>query len=181
MSYLLDIDECASQPCMNRGSCNDLVNGYICDCRTGYTGVHCESFTKEVEEVLVKAGIPQEERHDPIGLATAVHTSIPFTVADMDVDQKSQLGYAAVDTIKTCVFDRAQCMKWVIDRKYTTLPHYYIISINARATDPNSNVFWILEHWISDNSHAHALHGILYCIDKHSCTALCSSILYILY
>ena len=36
-----DIDECASQPCIH-GECNDQLNGYLCECLEGYTGVHCE-------------------------------------------------------------------------------------------------------------------------------------------
>ena len=36
-----DIDECASQPCVH-GDCEDQVNGYLCECLEGYTGVHCE-------------------------------------------------------------------------------------------------------------------------------------------
>ena len=40
---ILDIDECASDPCMNGATCNDTVNGYTCSCIPGYTGTHCES------------------------------------------------------------------------------------------------------------------------------------------
>ena len=40
---LLDIDECASSPCVNGGGvCVDGVNRYTCNCNSGRTGVHCE-------------------------------------------------------------------------------------------------------------------------------------------
>ncbi len=38
-----DIDECASNPCENGGTCNDDINQYTCSCDPGWTGVHCET------------------------------------------------------------------------------------------------------------------------------------------
>ena len=42
----VDIEECASSPCQNGGSCRDLVNAFECDCdNTGehhYTGDTCQ-------------------------------------------------------------------------------------------------------------------------------------------
>ena len=38
--YRLDIDECASDPCVN-GNCIDEPNGYTCSCTAGWTGLHC--------------------------------------------------------------------------------------------------------------------------------------------
>lgn len=37
-----DIDECASDPCQNGGTCNDMVNGYNCTCAPGYEGTLCD-------------------------------------------------------------------------------------------------------------------------------------------
>ena len=39
----LDIDECATIPCQNGGSCTDQVNGYTCNCVDGYYGNDCET------------------------------------------------------------------------------------------------------------------------------------------
>ena len=44
---ILDIDECASQPCQNNGKCTDGINGYSCTCEPGYTDAHCETGRKE--------------------------------------------------------------------------------------------------------------------------------------
>jgi hypothetical protein len=37
-----DINECASDPCRNNGSCVDLTNGFICQCSGYFEGVFCE-------------------------------------------------------------------------------------------------------------------------------------------
>ena len=38
----LDVDECASSPCQNGGTCVDVVNAYTCNCVPGYTGENCD-------------------------------------------------------------------------------------------------------------------------------------------
>ena len=38
-----DIDECASSPCQNGGTCVDGVNSYTCNCDVGYAGKNCET------------------------------------------------------------------------------------------------------------------------------------------
>ena len=40
---LPDIDECASSPCQNGGTCTDAVNSYTCACVDGYNGDDCET------------------------------------------------------------------------------------------------------------------------------------------
>ena len=37
-----DIDECASDPCVNALSCDNGVDSFVCQCIGGYNGVHCE-------------------------------------------------------------------------------------------------------------------------------------------
>ncbi|GIZ04115.1 fibropellin-1 [Caerostris extrusa] len=38
----VDIDECASRPCYNGGTCVDLPQDYRCLCPPGYTGLQCQ-------------------------------------------------------------------------------------------------------------------------------------------
>ena len=46
-----EIRECDSSPCMNAGSCEDLIGGYVCNCgETNYSGLSCENI---VDECLV--------------------------------------------------------------------------------------------------------------------------------
>ena len=40
--FSLDKNECLSSPCENDGECEDAVNGFICQCKEGYTGTKCE-------------------------------------------------------------------------------------------------------------------------------------------
>ena len=42
----LDIDECESCPCQNCGTCMDEVNGFMCECEDGFTGLECETGNK---------------------------------------------------------------------------------------------------------------------------------------
>ena len=38
-----DIDDCASEPCQNAGTCTDGLNSYTCTCLDGWTGDNCET------------------------------------------------------------------------------------------------------------------------------------------
>lgn len=40
--YLIDVDECVSNFCINGGICVDGINGYICICLLNYWGNWCE-------------------------------------------------------------------------------------------------------------------------------------------
>ena len=40
-----DINDCDPNPCENEGTCDDLVNGYHCQCVVGYTGATCQTST----------------------------------------------------------------------------------------------------------------------------------------
>ena len=38
----IEIDECLSAPCMWNSTCSDEIDGYTCNCTSGYNGTHCE-------------------------------------------------------------------------------------------------------------------------------------------
>jgi len=44
ISFSPDVDICSSNPCENDGICNiNHATNYICSCKSGYMGTHCES------------------------------------------------------------------------------------------------------------------------------------------
>ncbi|XP_011471983.1 sushi, nidogen and EGF-like domain-containing protein 1 [Oryzias latipes] len=46
----IDVDECASNPCQNGGTCKDHTNSFSCECPAGYTGLQCETDIDECED-----------------------------------------------------------------------------------------------------------------------------------
>ena len=38
-----DVDDCASSPCQNNGTCVDDVNSYTCQCDRNYVGNNCQT------------------------------------------------------------------------------------------------------------------------------------------
>ncbi|XP_078282273.1 LOW QUALITY PROTEIN: protein crumbs homolog 2a [Rhinoraja longicauda] len=45
----ININECASGPCENEGTCEDQTNGFHCRCASGFTGVMCQANINECE------------------------------------------------------------------------------------------------------------------------------------
>uniref|UniRef100_A0ABM0M578 Fibropellin-1-like n=1 Tax=Saccoglossus kowalevskii TaxID=10224 RepID=A0ABM0M578_SACKO len=43
----IDINECASNPCLNNGTCVDGVDSYVCNCVVGYSGDNCQTDINE--------------------------------------------------------------------------------------------------------------------------------------
>ena len=38
-----DNNDCDPNPCENGGACEDIVNGYRCQCLDGYIGTQCQT------------------------------------------------------------------------------------------------------------------------------------------
>ena len=41
----LEIDECSYKPCQNGGQCSNHIGGYGCNCRVGFIGNNCETYS----------------------------------------------------------------------------------------------------------------------------------------
>uniref|UniRef100_A0A8C6TAT4 Protein crumbs homolog 2 n=1 Tax=Neogobius melanostomus TaxID=47308 RepID=A0A8C6TAT4_9GOBI len=57
----VNVDECESSPCLNGGSCEDLINSYQCVCPEGFTGVHCEVDVDECDSGPCQNGATCED------------------------------------------------------------------------------------------------------------------------
>ena len=55
----VDIDECASKPCENGGSCQDGVNSYKCTCLPGFDGKNCENSEYLVDKLICYSFVEQ--------------------------------------------------------------------------------------------------------------------------
>ena len=42
MYFVVALNDCASDPCLNGGTCEPGPGGYSCACQEGYDGNHCE-------------------------------------------------------------------------------------------------------------------------------------------
>ncbi|XP_071829906.1 uncharacterized protein [Apostichopus japonicus] len=45
----IDVDHCSSSPCLNSGSCENLIQDYLCSCIPGFIGSNCEIEIDECE------------------------------------------------------------------------------------------------------------------------------------
>ena len=46
-THVTDEDDCDASPCLNGGTCEDQVAGYICLCADGYEGDNCDDNTDD--------------------------------------------------------------------------------------------------------------------------------------
>ena len=58
------VDDCASSPCGDRGTCNDKVNDYECTCATGWEGGTCQLSVDDCVNHLCKNGAVCVDGHN---------------------------------------------------------------------------------------------------------------------
>lgn len=44
MNCTVNINECASNPCLHGGTCEDRANAFFCKCPEGWEGARCERY-----------------------------------------------------------------------------------------------------------------------------------------
>ena len=59
---LLDMDECASDPCQNNATCDDLINEFRCDCVPGFNGTLCGN-SKRISDFNLNVDVPINSRN----------------------------------------------------------------------------------------------------------------------
>ena len=85
----LDINECASTPCENGGTCVDKVNGFSCKCVAGFTGANCETGRKQWNHVslartMMCAFSIVNSITQQVSLVTFCSYFAPFTFSDIN-------------------------------------------------------------------------------------------------
>uniref|UniRef100_A0A3Q2XAG3 Coagulation factor IXa n=1 Tax=Hippocampus comes TaxID=109280 RepID=A0A3Q2XAG3_HIPCM len=46
-------DQCESNKCMHQATCKDGPSSYTCECRSGFTGAHCENGKWEIVQLAI--------------------------------------------------------------------------------------------------------------------------------
>lgn len=65
-SYLLDINECAPNPCQNSGTCTDGINSFSCICDMDHYGSLCENRMQNVLCLLSECTVLNNCVFEPI-------------------------------------------------------------------------------------------------------------------
>lgn len=73
-----EINECESQPCINGGTCHDLINGFICSCRANFTGTQCELPVQSCN--MAQCGTFDNCKNDPL-------TGLPICICSYGYSQ----------------------------------------------------------------------------------------------
>ena len=77
-----DIDECASAPCQNGGTCVDQVNGYLCQCAPGYTDLECQT-GKQYQSIGKEHNVRESNyRYSSVFLTLHVRYCIQIVIVD---------------------------------------------------------------------------------------------------
>ncbi|XP_006746731.1 sushi, nidogen and EGF-like domain-containing protein 1, partial [Leptonychotes weddellii] len=81
----LDVNECASHPCQNGGTCTHGVNSFRCRCPAGFRGPTCETALSPCDtRECQNGGRCQEERGSAVCLCLAGYTG---AACETDVDE----------------------------------------------------------------------------------------------
>ncbi|XP_072033284.1 CUB and sushi domain-containing protein 3-like [Amphiura filiformis] len=81
------IDDCAQDPCLNGGTCQDGINEYQCRCSAGYTGTVCEIDIDEcVEDPCLNGGTCLDRINEYQCICDAGYTG---TNCEMNIDECS--------------------------------------------------------------------------------------------
>merc|ERR1719285_1078609 len=81
----VNIDDCASNPCENQGTCIDLVNGYSCSCAGGWGGTNCDKMVSNAARGCGLFGLfPCSPTLTPSQVPTQTPTESPPTSSPSD-------------------------------------------------------------------------------------------------
>lgn len=99
----LDIDECASAPCENGGTCTEEIGGFSCICAAGFTGFTCSESKTFVRICRLRfRAAPCSHSYSPASLLLNVVRlyccQILMTVLDTPVKMEQHVSMASLAT-----------------------------------------------------------------------------------
>lgn len=77
------INECASSPCSNGGSCEDLINGYKCHCDPAWEGPECQYRAGHAPAVALRPRVTSTTRSPVSSIFTSTRKVAPRTAKSM--------------------------------------------------------------------------------------------------
>ena len=84
----LEVDECASQPCLNHAKCLDMLGTYACVCKVGFSGKNCQLVDTACKDKCSDEGT--EQCFNDRASTGVVCTCLPgFTGADCSLRLKT--------------------------------------------------------------------------------------------
>ena len=72
-----DVNECASSPCKNGGTCHDQLNSFRCSCRGGWSGSTCQTGELTGKSSAAEYGFTEPQIHSRLAITPYFHFSHP--------------------------------------------------------------------------------------------------------
>ncbi|CAG2204766.1 unnamed protein product [Mytilus edulis] len=106
---MTDFDECHSNPCMNTGSCNNLINSYSCDCTGRYDGDVCQTDCRpgpaDIVFIIDTSSSLETNINRSLGFITEFIKRIPIGTDDFQMLTNKSFGSRRISSYIIMLYD----------------------------------------------------------------------------